>query len=152
MKYPPRASAHSFVATKPPEFDRDRTIALTPEVAAVFISETNKKLSALSSLLSPEKMVTFAQIIARDPHFPFTATASQEALVLAPALNKSTAPVLKDISDGVTEISKQLAAAMPLGEHAKFAIAELFQPAIYRAYHAAGMEEGAHTKYTARGC
>ena len=140
--------------TKDPQLDQDRFIPLCVEVADAFANAMNVKFSTpeAARLLKDGREQRLAQIVSNEPLFPFTACVDAGHVKLSPALHKMAAPVLKDISDGVTEINKRFAATTAAGESAKFALAMLFQPAMYEAYFAAGMTEGSHTRYTERSC
>lgn len=145
---------HVLVSIKPAMLDQDRSIALTDSVATGFAVEINQRLAMAGSiaLLGGEKTQQLAKIITQERLFPFVADVEGGQLILTPKLDKHASPVLKDISDGITEVNKRFAAEASLSEQAKFAIAMLFQPAIYNAYHAAGIIEGPHTKYVTRAC
>jgi hypothetical protein len=151
------AAPHAVVGLKSPELDLDRTTPLTPEVAAGFVAAMNVRLSKpnIAHILNPARAEIFAGIINHEMGFPVVATLEGGQLILSTDLQKNGVeqqPVVKDLSDGVTEICKQLASFTELGESKKFMLAMLFQPALYQAYHAAGLTEGAHTKYVTRSC
>lgn len=146
---------HTFTRRKPAQLDRDKNIPLGEDLAKFFVAQINQKFlsSDAIALLHPKRALQLAHIITYEPLFPFKAIVKDGAVFVEPALDKiSGKPVLKDISDGVTRINLQLAADAALGEHAKFILASLFQAPIAATYHAAGMSEGAHTKYTSRAC
>lgn len=147
-------SPHALVSIKDSKLDQDRVIALSHALAERFAAQMNQRFAdpQTRALLGNGKAEMFAHIITHESLFPFVAALQQGVIHLTPKLDKLGAPVLKDISDGVTEICKRLAAEASLGEQAKFCMGLLFQPAIYDVYHAAGMTEGAHTKYTVRSC
>ena len=145
---------HATPTVKDSELDRDRSIVLTEALAQGFADTMNARFSteATRALLDPARAAAFAELITHEPAFPYTAAVVEGCVVLAPALDKVRAPVLKDISDGVTQVCMHFAEQQKSSETAKFALSTLFQPAIYAAYGAAGMSEGAHTKYTHRSC
>lgn len=148
-------SPHALVSIKDSKLDQDRVIKLTQTLAERFATQMNQRFSIPQTqlLLSNGRAEIFVHIITSEPLFPFIATLCDGRPMLTPKLDKlSTGAVLKDISDGVTEICKRLAADASINEQAKFAMGLLFQPAIYDVYHAAGMTEGAHSKYTSRSC
>jgi hypothetical protein len=154
MESIPRASAHRFIKTKDPELDRDRVTALTQEVATCFAARMNQQFAPqhAPAPLDHHTAMQFARVITESRLFPFTASAESGTLRLTASLQKSPDPVVKDISDGVTECIKALAASLPLGERRKFTLSVLFHPAISGAYTMAGLPEGSHTKYTGRSC
>ena len=135
--------------------DRDRFIPLTLEVADLFAVHLNTmlQLPRAERLLTPEHKQVLAHIITEDPVFPFTAMVTNDALRIVPCLTKTAQPcVLKDISNGVTEVNRKFISKLQPGEGYKMDFAMLFQGPIHEAYSAAGMSEGSHTKYYFRGC
>ena len=135
--------------------DRDRFILLTLEVADLFAVRLNTmlQLPRAERLLTPERKHLLARIINEDTVFPFTATVTNDALRVVPCLSKTAQPgVLKDISNGVTEVNRKFISELQPGEGYKMDFAMLFQGPIHDAYTAAGMSEGSHTKYYYRGC
>ncbi len=139
---------------KAPELDEDRTRPLTAKVAKSFVAEMNAAFASPKGqeLLQGERAQLFATIITHEKTFPFTAAVLEGNLQLAPDLASSPQPVLKNLSDGLTETSKKLSATIDATQLFRFELAQLLQPALYHAYLEAGMSEGPHTKYTSRGC
>ncbi len=145
---------HAAPTSKDAELDRDRSIVLTEALAQGFADTMNARFScpATRALLDPVRAAALADLITHEPAFPYTAAVMEGSVVLMPALGKIRTPVLKDISDGVTQVCMHFAAQHNSSETTKFALSSLFQPAIYATYGAAGMSEGPHTKYTHRSC
>lgn len=133
--------------------DEDRTLPLTAHAATTFATEANSMLATPRAMaLLSEHTGTFAQIISADAHFPFIAVVQDGAMQLFYAPNKVPNPVLKNISEGVTDTYKQLIRQCSIGESKKFDLATLFTPAMYKAYIAAGLTTGPHTEYVYRSC
>lgn len=145
---------HALIETKDPRFDADRHIALTEPVVNGFATAMNAAFAKpeTRALLEGARAYQFADIITQDREFPFMAMVIDGAVVLTGDLTKHAAPVVKDISNGVTSINQSFVRATKPGEWVKFALGTLFQAATYDAYLAAGMTEGPHTKFTARCC
>jgi hypothetical protein len=141
--------------TKAAELDRDATIPLTKHAADVFASTANAALSKpeTQALMSGGKAEAFAKCVTDNKLFPFTATLENGVVVLAPALDKREKPyMLKCVSDGFTEVYKDLVRSIEVSEGFKVAFTQMLQPALYQAYVASDMPEGPHTAYTLRSC
>jgi hypothetical protein len=155
MNYMRLTPPHEQIEIKPAHLDQDRCVELTIAVANHFCTAVNNQLQSEKKpvcLQDISNMRLFIDIITNSRVFPFSASLNNQGICLSPNLEKMENPKLKDISDGVTDIVKEYAGKTNLNESGKFTLSLLFQRAINSAYQAAGMGDGAHTKYVVRGC